>query len=261
MRTTKIMVGWVVLAALAGCVEASEGSDEQISTTLQAAKPVGGDEGTRLSATAEATAPVCLDSDTAAITISGLLTTTGSVDSAEITLTVDGTETATGTIEPQDFVHDGRDKSAPYSFDLTLENGTHTIEVCFLQSGAQGREPKQVCAPAVTVVIDCSDEPDHCKREGFFGDIVANPVLCGGAGTPHIPVHVSGELGEVVTISIDGPNGFELDGLMDHAGESCNYQYNWDTRDGNHGGPGSYTVTVVGENGTTFVTTPDLLCE
>jgi hypothetical protein len=260
MRTTKASVGCIVLVALVGCMEASDGSEEQISTTLQAAKSAD-DDGTELSATAEATAPVCLDSDTAAITVSGFLTTTGSVDSADITLTVDGAPTATGTIEPGDFAHDGRVKTAPYSFDLTLENGTHTIEVCFVQSGAPGREPKEVCAAPITVVIDCSDEPDHCKREGFFGDIVANPVLCGGAGTPHIPVHVSGELGEVVTITIEGPNDFELEGLMNHAGESCNYHYNWDTRDGNHGGPGSYTVTVVGENGSTFVTTPDLLCE
>jgi hypothetical protein len=47
---------------------------------------------------------------------------------------------------------------------------------------------------------------------------------------------------------------------MNHAGESCIYQFNWDTRDGNHGGPGSYTFTFDGDNGAHYEFTRDLLC-
>jgi hypothetical protein len=228
MRNAMVVVGGLVLAALTGCLGGTEGDSGTLESLVLAAK--NDDEGTELSATAVSTEPLCLDGDSAAVTVSGVLTTTGSVDSAEITVSVDGgTAEPMGTIEPDDFDHDGRIKNADYSLDLTLSNGTHTIEVCFTQSGAQGREPKQVCAPVVTVVVDCSTT---CDREGVFGDLVGNPVLCSGGGTPHVPVHLRGDFGEVVVIAVSGPNGFTLEGLMNHAGNSCIYQYNWDTRDG-----------------------------
>ena len=263
MRTTKMTVGCVVLAALWGCMGGSDGAEENVSNTLLSAQGTD-DNGTELSATSEASDPVCLDGDTATVNVSGLLTTTGSVDSAEISVSVDGGEgTAMGTIEPQDFEHHGRVKDAPYSLDFTLENGTHTIDVCFTQSGAQGREPKQVCAPTVTVVVDCTPDESEadCSKEGVFGDLVHNKLLCSGGGTPHVPVHLRGEFGEVVTITIEGPNDFTLVDVMNHAGESCNYHYNWDTRDGNHGNPGSYTFTFDGDNGAHYEFTRDLLCK
>ena len=258
-----MMVGCVVLAALSGCMGGSDGTTENVETTLQAAKPGGDDNGTELSATAEASAPVCLDSDTATVNIAGLLTTTGAVDSAEITLSIDGGPAAPmGTIEPDDFVHDGRVKNAPYSLDLTLANGTYSIDVCFTQSGSPGREPKTVCAPTVILTIDCTDDPGEadCKKEGVFGDLVGNPVLCSGGGTPHVPVHLRGDFGEIVAIGVAGPNDFVLEDIMNHAGNSCIYQFNWDTRDGFHGGPGSYTFTFVGDNGNHYEFTRDLYC-
>ena len=256
MRTITLTVGCALLAAMVGCVAEPEGSSESISSTLQTLN----DNGTELSATAAAAAPVCLDSDAATVTISGVLRTTGAVDSADITVSIDGGPAAPmGTIEPDDFQHDGRVKAAPYSLDLTLTNGTYSIDLCFTQSGAQGREPKTVCAESVIVVIDCTGD-DSCEGEEVFGDLVGNPVLCSGGGTPHVPVHLRGEFGEVVAIGIAGPNGFTLEDLMNHAGNSCIYQFNWDTRAGNHGGPGSYTFTFAGDNGNTFEFTRDLSC-
>jgi hypothetical protein len=84
-------------------------------------------------------------------------------------------------------------------------------------SGAQGREPKEFCTAPITVVVAC----DTCAKEGPFGDIVGNPDLCNGNGPPHIPVHVSGDLGDSAALAIDGPGGYHLDATMDHAGDSC----------------------------------------
>jgi hypothetical protein len=257
MRTSKWVLCGLVLASLVGCAGVPE---EQVDTAALAVKP-GGDNGTELSATAAASEPVCLGEDSASVILEGTLTTTGSVDSAEITVVVDGgAETLVGIIEPDDFEHNGREKSADYSFDLTLSEGSHSVTVCFTQSGAQGREPKRVCAPAVIVVVDCSGS-GTCENEGVFGDLVGNPVLCSGGGTPHVPVHLRGDFGEIVAIGINGPEGFSEEGFMNHAGNSCIYQYNWDTRDGNHGGPGSYTFTFVGDNGNFYEFTRDLSCE
>jgi hypothetical protein len=45
------------------------------------------------------------------VAITGTLSTTGAVDSAVISVSVDAAAaTDVGTIEPQDFVHEGRDK-------------------------------------------------------------------------------------------------------------------------------------------------------
>jgi hypothetical protein len=201
------------------------------------------DRGTEIFAgTAEVVAQTCNDG-TGSVIIEGTLTTTGSVDSAEIRASVNGAaETLLGTIEPQDFIHDGRVKWAPYSITIDgLPNGTNTVEVCFYQSGSQGREPKQTCADVVVVVVDCASE---CQGVGFFGDLVGNPSLCRGNGPPHIPVHVKGDLGDMPALTITGPNGYSLHTFMRHAGESCVYQYNWDT-EGN-GGAGQYTFAVSG---------------
>jgi hypothetical protein len=258
MNSVISRLGFLLAAGALACGSAPD-RGEGFSETLQLAAK-GDDQGTGLSATAEASAPVCLDESSASVTISGVLTTTGSVDSAEITVGVDGGEaTPVGTIEPGDFDHDGNIKTADYSFDLVLAEGAHTVEVCFTQSGSGGREPKFVCAPVVIVVVDCSPEAT-CDPEGVFGDLVGNPVLCSGGGTPHVPVHLRGDFGEDVVIAISGPEGFTLEDMMNHAGASCIYQYNWDTRSGNHGGPGSYTFVFVGDNGNSYEFTRDLSC-
>jgi hypothetical protein len=204
------------------------------------------DQGTELfAATAEETGQTC-NGDTGTVTIEGTLSTTGSVDSAEIRASIDGAaETLVGVIDPEDFVHDGRLKVAAYSISIDLPSGTHEVSVCFYQSGSQGREPKQTCAETLVVVVDCSND---CRGTGFFGDLVGNPNLCNGNGPPHIPVHVKGDLGNAPALSISGPNGYTHQATMDRSGESCVYQYNWDT-EGN-GGPGQYTFVVSGGGGT-----------
>ncbi len=217
-----------------------------------------GDNGTALSATATAGAVTCTSEEGGSVTVSGVLTTTGAKDSAEIRVSVDGgASTLMGIIQPQDFQHDGRYKHAPYSLDFDLANGTHTISVCFVQSGSQGREPKQVCAAPVTVVVDCAPDENVCSGVGFFGDIVGSGNLCNGNGPPHIPVHVKGDLGEAPALTISGPNGYSHSATMRHAGESCVYQYNWDTA--GNGGAGPYTFVVTG-NGSTYTWTKRLSC-
>jgi hypothetical protein len=239
--------------ATAGCADTAD-TGQQAST----GSPSGGqvDNGTELTATATANAPVCSGDGTAQVAFSGTVTSTGSVDSVEITATVDGsTPTQVGTIEPQDFSGSGRDKTADYSVSLSLGSGTHEVALCFTQSGAQGREPKQFCTDPITVVIACDD----CAKEGPFGDIVGNPNLCNGNGPPHVPIHVSGNFGDTAALAIDGPGGYHLDTTMDHAGNSCIYQYNWDTI--GNGGAGTYTFSVTGANGTSLSFTADLKCK
>jgi len=214
------------------------------------------DRGTEIFAgTAEVVGQSC-NEGTGSVTLEGTLTTTGSVDSAEITASVNGgTANLVGIIEPQDFIHDGRVKWAPYSITIDgLPNGTNTIEVCFDQSGSQGREPKHTCADVVVVVVDCAVS---CAGVGFFGDLVGNTNLCQGKGPPHIPVHVKGDLGDLPALTITGPNGYSFHALMNHSGESCVYQYNWDTA--GNGGAGQYTFTVTG-GGHTYSFTATLRC-
>lgn len=242
----------VACAAMLGCTGVTS-SDLQSKTSALVKRT---DQGTDLfAATATVVDQTCNDG-TGSVTIDGTLTTTGSVDSAEITASVNGgTATQVGVINPDDFVHDGRVKTASYSITLDgLANGTNTIQVCFVQSGADGRESKQTCADVLVVVVDCSS----CRGTGFFGDLVGNPSLCTGNGPPHIPVHVKGDLGDMPALVITGPNGFSLHAFMNRSGESCVYQYNWDT-DGNNGGAGEYTFTVTG-GGNTYSFTATLNC-
>lgn len=170
-----------LLLALAatGCANTSDSSQQEAIVS----SPIGGhdDNGTTLTATATASAPVCSADGTAQVTFSGTVTSTGSVDSVEITAAVDaGTPTHVGTIEPQDFSGSGRDKTADYSVSLSLDNGTHEVVLCFTQSGAQGRDPKLFCTDPITVVVACED----CAKEGPFGDIVGNPDLCNNVALP-----------------------------------------------------------------------------
>jgi hypothetical protein len=228
---------------------------EQASDSTGNSSTGGGDNGTELTATATASAPVCSNDGTAQVALSGTVTSTGSVDSVDITAAIDGgTPSLVGTLEPQDFVHSGRDKTADYSVSLSLANGTHEVVLCFTQSGAQGREPKQFCTDPITVVVAC----EVCSDEGPFGDIVGNPDLCNGNGPPHVPVHVRGDFGDSAALAIDGPGGYHLDATMDHAGDSCIYQYNWDTT--GNGGAGTYNFSVTGENGTGLSFSADLNC-
>ena len=264
--TNRLKLLSLCCALLAACGgETTQGETSSLATRQDAVKVSAqsstgeNDNGTRLSATGAVTGNTCTSTEAADVSIAGVLTTTGSVDSAIITVSVDGAEaTQVGVINPQDFSRGGREKSAPYALTLSLANGEHSVSVCFTQSGAQGREPKAVCAETIVVVVDCAPEENVCAGAEPFGDIVGNPSLCTGNGPPNIPVHVRGDFGEDPALSISGPNGFAFSTTMRHAGESCIYQYNWDTSD-NHGGAGTYTFTVTG-NGQTLTFTAELKC-
>lgn len=244
------------LAACGVDMEEQAPSLGQHTAAIKAAS-TGGDQGTSLSATSGVTATTCTSEEAAQVDIAGTVTSTGSVDSVIITASIDGGEaTQMGIIEPDDFSHDGRTKTASYSLSVSLANGDHTVQVCFTQSGSQGREPKQSCAEPITVSIDCA--PDNvCAAQEPFGDLVGNPSLCTGHGPPHIPVHVRGDFGEDPALTISGPEGFSFSATMNHAGESCVYQYNWDAE--SNGGAGTYTFTVTG-NGNSLTFTAELSC-
>lgn len=265
MTTLRTVLLGALVALFTACGgQGSEGGTSsggaQGSLNAGAAPSERDDNGTELTATAEVTGNTCTSETEAQVSLGGVVSTTGSVDSVIITAAIDGGDRVElTTLNPQDFEHDGRNKTATYAVSVTLPNGTHTVEICFTQSGAQGREPKTTCATPVTVVVDCAPEQNVCADAEPFGDIVGNPSLCKGNGTPHVPVHVRGDFGEEAVIAISGPNGFSLTGAMRHAGESCNYHYNWDTQDANHGGTGTYTFTVTG-NGQTLTFTAELHC-
>lgn len=258
LKTLAVCSALSLLAACGGV----EQETETLPDLAQHAQEVkaGGrtDQGTSLSATAAATAITCTSEEEAQVDLAGTVTTTGSVDSVIITAAVDGgAPVEMGLIRPQDFEHDGRIKTAAYALSLSLPNGEHSIQVCFTQSGSQGREPKMTCAAPVVVVVDCA--PDNvCEGEEPFGNLVGNPSLCTGRGPPHIPVHVRGDFGEAPALTISGPEGFGHSAAMNHAGESCNYQYNWDAEA--NGGAGTYTFTVTG-NGHTLSFTAELACQ
>lgn len=255
--TRKVVLAFALAfaAVMAGCTptegRALEGAmDYQTDALFTRA-----DQGTEIFAGTATVIDQECDGETGVVIIGGTLTTTGSVDSVEIRASIDGgEEDLVGLILPQDFVHDGRIKTAEYAVTISLPSGTHSVEICFYQSGSQGREPKQTCADPVTVVVDCEA---NCRGTGFFGDLVGNPSLCRGNGPPHIPVHVKGDLGDAPSLFISGPNSYTHQATMNHAGESCVYQYNWDT-EGN-GGAGQYTFTVTG-NSNTFTFTATLHC-
>src|SRR5262245_47895074 len=102
MRGFKLALGSILLAALAAC------SSAPVAGAQTASEEFAASGGTQLSATGTASAPVCLDGDSATVTISGVLTTTGAVDSAVATYSLDGAAPVTfDTIEPGDFVHTG----------------------------------------------------------------------------------------------------------------------------------------------------------
>ena len=266
VRLTAALFTALSLAACGGTVTAPLDAEERAGTvdtvTLEGtpqSNSQGDDEGTILEGTATAGPVTCAGTTGGTVDISGTIHTTGSVDSVQVTAGINGgAASQVLVLGPQDFNHEGRHKYATYSVNLSLPNGTNTVEICFVQSGSQGREPKQVCAAPVTVVVDCAPEENECSGVGFFGDIVGSGNLCNGNGPPNIPVHAKGDLGEAPALTISGPNGFSHSATMRHAGESCVYQYNWDAE--SNGGAGTYTFTVTG-NGHTLSFTAELACQ
>jgi hypothetical protein len=250
--------GALSAAALILACSAEAPTELEVGRSTLAASHGENDQGTRLLVEAWAAEPLCNDDGTATVDLSVLVSTTGSVAPTTLTASVDGGEPVdVGSLHPTDYSGEGRDKSASAELSLTLEAGEHEIVICAIQPGAQGRTPKEACSDVVLVIVDCDAE---CGDGEVFGNLVGNPVLCHGAGTPHVPVHLRGEFGDSVALTISGPDEFVHEESLFRAGESCNYHANWDTRDGNHGGTGSYTFSFEGENGATYSFSRDLVC-
>ena len=266
VRFTAALVAALSLSACGGTVNAPLDAEDRAGTVdtvslggTPEANAREGDEGTLLEGTATAGPVTCTGTTGGTVDISGTIHTTGSVDSVQVTAAINGgAASQVLVLGPQDFNHEGRHKYANYTVNLSLPNGTNTVEICFVQSGSQGREPKMFCAPALTIPVACEPPPSACSGQGFFGDIVGSGNLCNGKGPPHVPVHVKGDLGDAPALTISGPNGYSHSATMRRAGDSCVYQYNWGTQGG--GGAGDYTFTVTG-NGNTFTWTRPLSCK
>lgn len=216
--------------------------------------------GTALTAVASGD-PVCLDANSAAVSVQVAVTTSGSVDSAVVTRSIGGgAETTVATIQPQDFVFSGRYKTAVLTDKLTVSNGTTDVTYCFTQSGAQGRESKKTCT-TFSVTVDCIATAESCdKVDLLFGNLVNNPVLCNGNGPPAIPVHFRGKATGAVSLTITGPQGFGLSAAMAKSGDSCIYQYLWDLRSAGNGGAGGYHFAVNDESGALASADRALVC-
>lgn len=115
------------------------------------------DNGTRL--TASPVGATRCDGDSPSVSVTGTVTTSGSVDSVDLLASLDGAEgQVVGHIDPQDFVHRGRYKDAAYTVSVNVPTGQHSLTLCFVQSGAQGRDEKQVCAEAISLDVGCSPQ-------------------------------------------------------------------------------------------------------
>lgn len=207
----------------------------------------------------------------ASVVLDYTVTSTGATDAATVTGEITGTVSATnasydsGTIAldgiPSGCTTDGTgwdcsgtgsSKTASGSYTATLPNGTYTFSVTATQSGsASGKTTTNT----ENVVVNCTAPPtDVCANVSPFGDIVGNPSLHQANGV--IPIHWKGDFGSSATIEITGGTpGSSFSTTVDatQSGESCVYQAVWDPRNGNNGGPGTYTFTITGDNGNTDV--------
>ena len=151
MRTQSMLAASLSLV-IVGCMQPTP----EVGTLQQAASLGDNDNGTRLRASEPLVVIHCGGNGQAQVDLSGTLTSTGSVDSADITYSINGGGAVpAGVINPQDFVHSGRTKTAPYNVTLTLPDGIYSVEICFTQSGAQGRLPKQDCT-TVAFQVNCN---------------------------------------------------------------------------------------------------------
>lgn len=212
--------------------------------------------GTKLTAASAAASIQCIDSNSALVDISTTVTSSGSVDSAAIRTSIDGnTAATTGWIEPQDFVHNGRYKTAVASFSQVFENGSHTVSSCYVQSGSDGRITKQTCAATSSFSVDCAPA-DPCADTEVFGNIIGNGNLCGGQA---IPIHVKGSFGEGGSLVIT-KDGFSTSIPFERSGNSCVYQAQYRPGSDGNAGAGVYSFTLVGDNDAAYSFSANLKC-
>jgi hypothetical protein len=252
-KRTSILVGTFLLALLLALATG-------IATVAYAA-------GTGLSITFGDATIVCKgDGSGANVSFQWTATSTGAADAATVTGQIDGGTIfslpgiAAGNVTTGGgWTFAGRIKTADGSYSTVLPNGTHTFTVCTTQKGVNGNPDKSSCTTQ-TVVVNCLST-DACANAQVFGEVPANKNLCLANG--HIEVQFSGNFGDPASLEIDGPNesGFSRTDLVNRAGDSCNYHFNWDPHDSQgNGGAGTYTFKVTGNNQASLVVSETLDC-
>lgn len=213
--------------------------------------------GTQLTAASDAASIQCLDNDTALVDIATTVTSSGAVDSAEIKIAIDGDVPKTsGWIDPQDYIHNGRYKTAVSSFSQVFQNGSHSYSSCFVQSGAHGRLSKQTCAAPVNFEVSCAPI-DVCRDVEVFGNVIGNGNLCAGQA---IPIHIKGSFGEGGDLVIT-KGSFSKTIRADRSGNSCVYQAQYRPTDDGNAGAGSYSFSLFGDNGSVYSFSANLKCK
>ncbi len=176
---------------LAVTLVACGGVEEPFEPQTQAVQ--GEDNGTELFAQVTLGVAHC-DGGSALVPLQVVLTTTGAVDSAliDVVLRVDrGTPRTLATVEPQDFDHFGRVKTATFTLMSTVPTGARSLELCFVQSGAQGREEKQTCVTVAIVGSLCAPERDAGPPAGNPRDAGPDPTQTRDGGY-HEPTRDAG---------------------------------------------------------------------
>lgn len=213
--------------------------------------------GTKLTAVTDAATIQCVDNDSALVEFTTTVTSSGAVDSAEIKTVLDGNDPfISGWIEPQDFIHNGRFKTAVVPFSQVLDNGVHTVFSCYEQSGADGRLLKRVCTTPKTFEINCAPI-DPCAGVEVFGNIIGNGNLCSGAA---IPIHIKGSFGDGGSLIIN-KGSFSTTIRVDRSGDSCVYQGQYRPGTDGNGGAGAYTFTLIGDNNAAYSFSANLKCK
>jgi hypothetical protein len=200
---------------------------------------------------------VCNPDGSTSVTFSYTITS-NSNDQAVVTATLDGNDLGTIQTIASGAWEGTSQKTASGSYTTTLASGQHTLEVCAAQNGYPQNPDKGDCK-SQTVSVTCPVNDELCSLTQVFGEVPHNKNLCLANG--HIEIQFRGNFGETADLLIEGPNNFSLPVVVDRAGDSCNYHFNWDPN-GNNGGPGGYTFTVTGNNqDPPLVFTASLLCQ
>jgi len=223
-----------------------------------AASSAANNNGTKLTAVSEAGEVQCLNNNEASVEVTTTVTTSGAVDSAIVSASIDDDSAETyGWIEPWDFVHNKRTKTAEHSFVTVLSNGDHTVEMCYVQSGAEGRTSKATCANELSISVNCSPPVSVCANAEVFGNIVGNGNLCGGQA---IPVHIKGDFGDSANLTIS-KDLFSIEMPVNRAGDSCVYQAQYRPSDQGDAGAGMYEFTISGSNGNSYTFNAMMKCK
>lgn len=180
----------------------------------------------------------------ATVTFNYTVTSTAAADAAKVTAELDGSdpfviqEIASG---PKGWTFDPPNRTADGSYTVILSNGTHTLTICAAQHGANGNPDKMSCSELVTVAVECGSASCH-GSDSFFGEIPHNKNLC--SNNANVEIQFRGDFGDTAYLTIVGPNDKLWYVPVSRAGNSCNYHFNWETRNGNNDGPGIYHFYV-----------------